>query len=137
MNKYSRLITLAGGVLSLFSFALPWADDHTGVQMANDDTLNNDVGFVIIIFIASCVIIMANLLIAGHSPLATNFYKILISISSIIGLVNFIVLFFAGRSDRVFLGRVIDDVHYGPFLSAFGFILAIIGALNYLKNEKD
>ncbi len=35
MKQYSRLIILVGGVLALFSFALPWDDSHSGAVLAN------------------------------------------------------------------------------------------------------
>ncbi len=35
MNKYSRLITLIGGILAFFSFALPWKHTYSGAMLAN------------------------------------------------------------------------------------------------------
>ena len=41
MLKYSRLITLIGGILAFFSFALPWDNEISGAEFANtgEDTL--------------------------------------------------------------------------------------------------
>ena len=41
MKQYSRLIILVGGVIALFSFALPWSEDGSGIEMANDKLVFN------------------------------------------------------------------------------------------------
>ena len=35
MKQYSRFITVIGGILAFFSFALPWESDLSGAQLAN------------------------------------------------------------------------------------------------------
>ena len=35
MQQHSRLITLIGGILAFFSFALPWDADYSGAELAN------------------------------------------------------------------------------------------------------
>ncbi len=132
MNKYSRLITLAGGVLSLFSFALPWGEDETGVQLVNIKTRHSDVGFILWMFIASWFIIILS--IAFYSTLKEKVYKFFISLSSIVGLICFVLFFFAGKYE---LAPIYDDVQYGAFLSAVGFILAIVGLMNFSTDESS
>ncbi|MYB66091.1 hypothetical protein F4083_12175 [Candidatus Poribacteria bacterium] len=132
MNKYSRLITLAGGVLSLFSFAFPWGEDKTGVQLANITSSSNEVGFVLWIFAASWFIIILS--IAFYSTLKEKVYKFFICLNSIVGLICFVVFFFAPRFD---LGPIYDEVQYGAFLSALGFIIAIVGLMNFSKDESS
>lgn len=36
MRNYARYITLLGGLLTFFSFALPWGEAYSGVEIAND-----------------------------------------------------------------------------------------------------
>ena len=135
MKKYSRLITLAGGVLSLFSFAFPWAEDETGVQLVNITSHNSNVGFVLWIFFASWIIIILS--IAFYSIVNEKFYKFCISLSSIVGLNCFVALFFAERLELHYWASSIDEIHYGAFLSAVGFIIAIVGLLDFSKRESS
>ncbi len=135
MKAYPRLITLIGGVLSLFSFAFPWADGYTGVELANITSHNSDVGFVLWIFVASWLIIILST--AFYSALKEMFYKFFISFSSIVGLICFVVLFFAERLELRSWGASIDEIKYGAFLSAVGFILAIVGLMNLSTNESN
>lgn len=134
MKQYSRLITLAGGILSLFSFALPWADEYSGVQLANTTRDGNDMGFVLWIFVASWLIIIIST--AFYSSLKEMFYKFFICFSSLVGLICFVVLFFAEKLELK-LDPYIENIHYGAFLSAVGFIIAIVGLMNYSKKESS
>ena len=134
MNRNRRLITLAGGVLSLFSFAFPWAEDKTGVQLANITSNSNIEGYVLWIFVASWIIIILST--ALYSTVKEKFYKFFISLSSIVGLICFVGLFFAERLELSYPGAFVEEVHYGVFLSAVGFILAIVGLMNFSIDER-
>lgn len=134
MKQYGRLITLAGGVLSLFSFAFPWADSYTGVELANITSKNSDVGHVLWIFVASWMIII--LVIVFYSTLKEKIYRFFISFFSIIGLICFVVLFFAERMDFDLYGSGFNEIHYGTFLSALGFIIAIVGLMDFSTDER-
>ena len=35
MKQHSHLITMVGGILSVFCFALPWSNDGSGAILAN------------------------------------------------------------------------------------------------------
>lgn len=120
MNQYTRLITLAGGILALFSFAFPWADNSTGDEFADYTSL----GYVLLIFVASFVIIFASIV---GTILKETIYKLFILLASIIGLICFIVLFFAAILENRIFGISIVEIHYGAFLSAIGFIIAMFG----------
>lgn len=128
MNLYTRLITLVGGILVLFSFAFPWADNETGVEFA-DDTSE---GYVSLIFVACLIIIFTSIVGIG---LKETFYKLFILLGSIIGLICFILLFFAAILGNRLVGTYIDEIHYGAFLSAIGFIIAMFGVTISPKKE--
>ena len=132
MKQYSRLITLAGGVLSLFSFAFPWTEGYTGVQLANETSSGSDVGHVLWIFVASWIIIIFSMVF--YSVVPEKLYKFFISFSSIVGLICFVVLFF---SERLELEPYIDGIHYGAFLSAVGFIIAVVGVMNIYNKDSS
>lgn len=133
MKQYARLITLAGGILALFSFALPWEEDYSGVELANATSTNSEVGFVTIAFFASLVIIGTSLLLDRYTPWKIGITKVIVLISSCIALFFFVVLFFGERIELKIYGEYVDDIRYGAFLNAIGFILAIVGILDYPK----
>lgn len=133
MNQYTRLITLAGGILVLFSFAFPWAEDLTGVELANVTSHTSNVGYVSLIFVASLIIIFTS--IVGIA-LKETFYKLFILLGSIIGLICFVVMFFTERLEIRLYGQIIDETHYGAFLSAIGFIIAMF-SLTISPKKKD
>lgn len=120
MKQYSRLITLAGGVIALFSFALPWDYEDSGVELANDSFDYEYVFFVIVMFLASMFIIFLSLFF--YYILILRITKFFVVLSSIIGLICFFVLFFGDRWDLD-----IEDNSYGVFLCAIGFVIAIVG----------
>ncbi len=128
MKQYSRFITLAGGVLALFSFALPWDEDYSGVEFANM-SFNS----ITVIFFASLAIIGTSLVLNRRELWKAGLSRVLVIISSGIGLCCFVVLFFGNGLDLKIDGSWIDEIEYGAFLNAIGFILAIAGIWNYPK----
>ena len=55
MKQHSLLITLAGGILAFFSFALPWTDNQSGTMLAADEGgLATIVSIVALTIVGSC-----------------------------------------------------------------------------------
>ena len=133
MKKYSRFITLAGGILALLSFALPWEGDYSGVELANNTSHDSNVGFVLIVFIATLMIIVTSLVLNRQSLTKVYISKFIVAVSSSIGIFCFILLFFGERWDIDIYGRSADEIRYGAFLNAIGFILAVVGVWNSPK----
>ena len=107
MKQYSRLISLAGGVLALFSFALPWESNYSGVELANNTSDNSDVGFVVIVFIATLVIVVTSLALNRQTLRKVRICKFMVTVSSGIGLFCFVLLFFGERWDIDIYGSML------------------------------
>lgn len=142
MRQYSRVITLVGGVVALISFAFPWDDDHTGVELANSSYNNSDIGFVLIVLIATLIIIVSSLVLNGQTSMKVKLSKTIVTICSCIGLFCFIIMLFGERwnvdiySNSVGGNRRYSEafeIQYGAFINAVGFIIAIVGTWNYPK----
>ena len=125
MKQYSRVITLIGGVVALISFAFPWDDVLTGVELANGSY--GDIGFVLIVLIATLIIIVSSLVLNGQTSMKVKLSKAIVTICSCIGLFCFIIMLFGERWDNPF------HIQYGAFINAVGFIIAIVGTWNYPK----
>ncbi len=143
MKQYSRLITLAGGVVALLSFAFPWDDDHTGVELVNSSYNNSDIGFVLIVLIATLIIIVSSLVLNGQTSMKVKLLKTIVTICSCIGLFCFIIMLFGERWDIDIynnpVGNYIESesfqIQYGAFINAVGFIIALVGIWNHPKTE--
>ncbi len=122
MKKYSRFITFGSGLLSFFSFGLPWIDDTSGIYLANSDAG----GFIVISFIVCLVVILTSLI--GMS-------RNLVIVSCCIGLFCLFTLFFGGKLDIVIDGVYSHEIQFGAFLTAVGFFLAIAGVLDLSKTK--
>lgn len=122
MKKYSRFITFSSGLLTFFSFGLPWIRDASGIDLANSDAG----GFIIISFIASLVVILTSLI--GMS-------RILIIVSCCIGLFCLFPLFFGDKLDLDIITSLPIRLKPGLFLAVLGFFLAIAGVLDLSKTK--
>ena len=131
MKQYSRLISLAGGVISFFSFSLPWEGSVTGIKLANHSSGDGG-GLIVTAFIASLIIISVNLMLNRKTIWKSWVSKIVVFISSIIGLFCFSVVLF-DRSLYIDSGNFFNEIEFGAFLSAIGFIIAIVSVWNYPK----
>ena len=130
MKQYSRLIILVGGVIALFSFALPWSEDGSGVEMANEKlVLNAYVLFVRAMLIAALFIIITSLFF--KRKLKEKISNSIVYWSSIVGLICFFVLFFGESLDLEFY-----ETKYGVFICAVGFIVAVVGVWDLSKKDK-
>lgn len=187
MKQYSRFITLIGGILAFFSFALPWKHTYSGAVLANDSgwpvalafiassivvgvgyyVLNrksrdnpqlitlglimsglgllfsvvtiiqffeSGINFITISFVASLVIIGATVYMFNRQTPWKSIPTTVVLISSSVGLICFLILFFSG-SLAIGLGNRIDNTRYGAFLSAIGYVLAIVGLLCFPQTE--
>ena len=140
MKQYSRFITLAGGILALCSFRLPWEADYSGVEYAN-----MSFNAIRVMFFASLVVIGISLALNRRELWKVGVSKVCVTISSGIALGCFVVLFFGESLEIQIDGYSFNEPKYGVFLNAIGFILAITGVWNCPKiadllesnNEQD
>ncbi len=146
MKQYSRLIILVGGVVALLSFAFPWDDAHTGIELANSSYNNSDIGFVLIVLIATLIIIVSSLVLNGQTSLKVKLSKTIVTICSCIGLFCFIIMLFGERWDVDVYKKLVNSsnmmyaidafqIQYGAFINAVGFIIALVGIWNHPKTE--
>lgn len=80
MKQYSKFVTLTGGILSFFCFALPWESNSSGLYLANGVS-----GIITIVFIVSLSIICINIYVI---TVRSNFYPVIITLALIIGLIG-------------------------------------------------
>ncbi|MDE0086804.1 MAG: hypothetical protein OXU23_13885 [Candidatus Poribacteria bacterium] len=126
MKKYSRLITLIGGILAFFSFALPWEEDLSGAQLANGgDTL------VTILLIVALAFICISIYILNRSTSWNLMSKIVALILSGIGLFLYLLFFEATIS-----GRFASNIsRISAVVIVFILALAVFGVCVYVANR--
>ena len=121
MKHYSRLITLAGGILAFFSFVLPWDSSYSGLQLANGKG-----GIVTLAFIVSLYIIGINIYLISTK---SNFYSLFITITLIIGMIGTYACLVVFSKD--------SDVNLNYVTIAFLASLMIIGTSIYMQNRQS
>ncbi len=189
MKQYSRFITLTGGILAFFSFALPWKHTYSGAMLANSrgwsitlafiassivvgigyyilnqkvrdnprlivmglimsglgllccvvtfiQFLETGINFITISFVASLVITGTTIYMLNRQTPRKSIPTRVLLISSSIGLICFLILFFSG-SLAIGSGNRVDNTQYGASLSAIGYILVMVGLLCFPKSEGD
>ncbi|MDE0634437.1 MAG: hypothetical protein OXI43_01105 [Candidatus Poribacteria bacterium] len=134
MKQYSRFITLAGGVLALFSFMLPWEYGYrnSGVEFAQ-----SSFNIITVLFLASFVIVLTCLMLNQHTSWKVKMSKFLVFNCGGIGLFGFFILFFGDSLNIRIDGSSFDELSLGGFVSVVGFILAIYGVTEYPKTLKS
>ena len=80
MNRYSKFVTLTGGILAFFCFALPWESNYSGLQLANGLE-----GIITIVFVMSIYIICMNICLI---TVKSDFNPVFITITFIVGLIG-------------------------------------------------
>ncbi len=128
MKQYSRLISLVGGVISFFSFALPWVEDSSGFKLANISSSNSNVGFVVIVFIVTLIIIVTSLILNRQTFLKVLISRIIVMICCGIGL--FCLSYLFSGQVKIY-GNYVRDIQYGAYLNTIGFIISIVGIWNH------
>lgn len=178
MKQRSLLITLAGGILAFFSFALPWTGNQSGAMFAADEGgLATIVSIVALTIVGSClylilrkpdirhglralaiimapfglifcviwfgafytegweinidtisfaavlVVIGTTIYMLNRQPPRKSWSTYIVLISSSVGLCFFLISFF------------VETLQYGAFLTAIGYILAMVGLLCFPKTE--
>lgn len=190
MQQYARFITLIGGILAFFCFALPWESNYSGIYLANGEELfitiafigsltifatgsyllnrrprdnssrislailmiclgllfstgtfiqllERGINFITISFIASLVIIGTTIYMLNQQTPWTSFSTLWVLISSCVGLICLFVLFF-GRSLDIEINDIeIKKIRYGAFLTATGYILALVGLLCFPETKRN
>ena len=189
MKQYSRFITLTGGMLAFFSFALPWKHTYSGAMLANGrgwpitlafiassivvgigyyvlsqksrdnprlitlglimsglgllcwvvtliQFLESRINFITISFVASLIIIGITIYTLNRQTPWKSIPTKLLLISSSVGLICFLILFFSG-SLAIGSGNRVDNTQYGASLSAIGYILAMVGLLCFPKSDEE
>ncbi len=127
MKQYSRVITLVGGVVALIGFAFPWMEDIPGHELANNSSS------VLLVSIVTWIIIVTSLVLNRQTIIKGTISRIMVTICSGIGLYCFIRLFFGERWNVSIYGYSVEELQYGAFINAIGFIIAIVGIWNYPK----
>lgn len=120
MKHYSRFITLAGGILAFFCFALPWESKDSGLQLANGKG-----GIITLVFVVSLAIIVINIYLISTK---SHLYPLGRTIAFIIGLIGTYgsIVNFSGNS----------DVNLNYVAIAFIASLSSIGATIYMLNRQ-
>ena len=119
MKQNSRFITLAGGILAFFSFALPWESDYSGLQLANGKG-----GIITLVFTVSLAIIGIKIyLISTRS----HFYPLGMTFALFIGLI--------GTYGSIVAFSRNSDVNLNYVTIAFIASLVIIGATIYMLRQ--
>lgn len=125
MKQYSRVITLVGGVVALIGFAFPWMEDIPGYELANNSSS------VLLVSIVTWFIIVTSLVLNRQTLMKVKISRIMVTICSGIGLFCFIGRFYAEKWNVRIYGIPLDEIQYGAFLNAIGFIIAIVGIWNH------
>ncbi len=98
--------------------------------------LESRINFITISFVASLIIVgIAIYMLNRQTPWKSIPTKLLL-ISSSIGLLCFLILFFSG-SLAIGSGNRVDNTRYGASLSAIGYILAMVGLLCFPKSDEE
>ena len=92
MRQYSYFITLAGGCLALFTFALPWKPTYSGAVLANGK------GWLItLVFIVSFGIFVTGLCLLNRKPPVSSglltLAVLMVCFGFVCGAMSFIQLF--------------------------------------------
>ncbi|RKU10777.1 hypothetical protein C6501_13485 [Candidatus Poribacteria bacterium] len=127
MKQYSPFITLSGGILAFFSFALPWEDNLSGAQLANGfgDTLVTMLLIVALAFISISVCMLNRF--TSWNPIS----KIVALTLSSIGLFLYLLFFEATIS-----GRFVSSIsRISAVVIVFIFALAVFGISVYVANR--
>ena len=127
MQQYSRLITLSGGILAFFCFALPWDADYSGAELANigKGTLIAILLFIILAFIGISIYMLNRY--TSWNPMS----KIVALTLSSIGLFFYLLFFEATIS-----GRFVSNIsRISAITIVFIVALAVFGVSVYVANR--
>lgn len=120
MKHYSRFITLAGGILAFFCFALPWESSFSGLQLANGIG-----GSITLVFVVSLAIIVINIYLISTK---SHFNPLIRTMAFIIGLIGTYVCLVDFSTN--------SDVNLNYVTIAFIASLSSIGATIYMLNRQ-
>ena len=95
------------------------------------------INFILIAFFAALTITYFGIFRLIQQPPWKSWSTFLVLISSIIGLCCFLILFFGISLKIAIGGRKLYDPGYGTFLTAVGYILAMIGILSSIENANS
>ena len=127
MKKHSRFITLIGGILAFFCFALPWDADYSGAELANlgKGTLVAILLFLILAFIGISIYMLNRY--TSWNPMS----KIVALTLSSIGLFLYLLFFEATIS-----GRFVSNIsRISAVVIVFILALAVFGVSVYVANQ--
>lgn len=126
MKKNSANITLYGGFISFFSFALPWQGNYTGAHLANSGVATIITGTLICMF----VIIAMSFSTLNKETSWNTVSKLFVLITSCVVLL--IVIFFL---DRSFTKYSVIILRLGLNIFILLFILLLFGIIVYITNR--
>ena len=121
MKQHSRFISLVGGIIAFFSFALPWESRYSGLQLANGIG-----GVITIVFIVSLFFICINIYLIFAKSNSYHLGNTFVFIIGLIGTYGSIVAFSRNR-----------EIYINYVTIAFIASLVTIGTSIYMLNRQS
>ncbi len=124
--SWRKILSLSiGGIGMLFCFALSFAINEIGINL------------FVISFIAALTIIGVSIYRLVRQSPWQSWTTYLVLICSSIGFCIFLILFLSVSLNLKFGARTLYNPQYGAFLTAIGYILAIIGVLSCIETNES
>ena len=121
MKQHSRFISLVGGIIAFFSFALPWESRDSGLELANGIG-----GVITIVFIVSLYLICINIYLISTKSNSYHWGNTFVFIIGLIGTYGSIAAF--SRNSEIYINYV---------TIAFIASLVTIGTSIYMLNRQS
>ena len=126
MKQYSRFITVIGGILAFFSFALPWESDLSGAQLANGGGT-----LVTILLVVALAFIGISIYTLNRYTSWNPMSKIVALILSSIGLFSYLLFF-----EQTIGGRFVSNIsRISAVVIVFILALAVFSVSVYVANR--
>ncbi|MCG9127068.1 hypothetical protein JT359_05635 [Candidatus Poribacteria bacterium] len=139
MKLYSKFITLAGSILTIFSFSMPWLKEYnrnmTGIKLTHiDEDYSYYADFA---FILTLVIIFISLHIMARKKPLRIWFKLLVLTICLVGFYCCLAILAGSGMEERFYHQLDNDVGFGVFLTVIGYILVSAGVLSSYKFEHE
>ena len=121
MKQHSRFISLVGGIIAFFSFALPWESRYSGLELANGLG-----GVITIVFIVSLFFICINIYLIFAKSNSYHWGNTFVFIIGLVGTYGSIVVFSRNR-----------EININYVTIAFIASLVTIGTSIYMLNRQS
>jgi len=137
MKRHSQIIILASSILAIFGFSMPWLkmydENHSGIKLTHLD--ENYSVYVVIAFILTLFIILISLHIMARKKPLRLWFKLLVLTMCWFGFCCCLAIFAGLGNEERFYRLEENDVGFGVFITAIGFILVSAGVLSSNKNH--